>query len=234
MRGAPLLDKTQGGTKAHLMPRAALFDMDKTLIRVNTARLFTRYRRDRGESTALDGLRVGWWLLQYSVGRLDANAVARKALGTYKDTLEAEMFERCNEWFPEYVLPYISDRGREFVESHRKRGDRLIIATSATIYGADPLRRELQMDDVVCSPLEVQDGKITGEVVEPLCYGLGKKERVERLLTAQGMAIEEATFYTDSITDLPLLEAVGDPVAVNPDLRLAREAKKRGWKTDRW
>ncbi len=216
------------------MPRAALFDMDKTLIRVNTARLFARYQRDRGEANALNGLRVGWWLLQYSVGRLDAPAVARKALSTYKNTLEAEMFERCNDWFPRYVLPYISDRGREFVELHRRKGDRLIVATSATIYGAEPLRRALGMDDVVCSPLEVAEGKFTGEVLEPLCYGEGKKQRVARLLEQHEMKLEEATFYSDSITDLPLLEAVGEPVAVNPDLRLAREAKKRGWKIDRW
>lgn len=216
------------------MPKAALFDMDKTLIRVNTARLFTRYRRDRGEATAFDGLKVGWWLLQYSVGRLDAGAVARKALSAYKDTLEQDMFERCNEWFPQYVLPYVSERGREFVEMHRRQGDRLIIATSATIYGADPLRRELEMDDVVCTPLEVVDGRFTGEVLEPLSYGEGKRQRAEELLASLDLDLREATFYSDSITDLPLMEAVGHAVAVNPDLRLAREAKRRGWKIDRW
>lgn len=208
--------------------------MDKTLIRVNTARLFSKYRRDRGEATAFDGLQVGWWLLQYSVGRLNAQAVAKKALATYKDTLESDMFERCDEWFPQYVLPYVSERGREFVELHRSRGDRLIIATSATIYGADPLRRELEMDHVVCSSLLVDQGRFTGEVEDPLCYGEGKREKVAALLKEHGLNLQEATFYSDSITDLPLLEAVGEPVAVNPDLRLSREAKRRGWKIDRW
>jgi phosphoserine phosphatase len=75
---------------------------------------------------------------------------------------------------------------------------------------------------------------LTGDVVEPLCYGLGKVVRTERLAKDLGFRIDEAAFYSDSITDLPLLEAVKTPVAVCPDGRLRRVARRRGWAVERW
>lgn len=216
------------------MGRAALFDMDKTLIRVNTARLFTRYRRDRREVGWRESLRVAWWLLQYSVGQLDAAVVAREVLKNYRNSLEEDLASTCEAWFPEYVTPHISQAARDTVEHHRSLGDELIIATSATIYGTRPLLEELSMGDIVCTELEVQNGRFTGDVVEPLCYGEGKLKKVSAYLESRNLKLEEATFYSDSITDVPLLEAVARPVAVNPDMRLAREAKKRGWEIQRW
>jgi phosphoserine phosphatase len=67
-----------------------------------------------------------------------------------------------------------------------------------------------------------------------LCYGEGKVERAALLARQQGFRLEESTFYSDSFTDLPLLERVREPVAVNPDLRLSRIAQKRGWRVETW
>ena len=78
------------------------------------------------------------------------------------------------------------------------------------------------------------DGKLTGKVEHPLCFGHGKLVRARRLAEELGFKLEEAVFYTDSITDLPLLEAVGERVCVNPDPRLRRLARARGWKIERW
>jgi phosphoserine phosphatase len=78
------------------------------------------------------------------------------------------------------------------------------------------------------------DGAFTGRLVEPLCYGVGKLARARELAARVGFDLDEATFYSDSYTDLPLLEAVRTPVAVNPDPRLARLARRRGWRVERW
>ena len=74
----------------------------------------------------------------------------------------------------------------------------------------------------------------TGRFVDPLCYGQGKVERTRRLARDVGFDLEDATFYSDSYTDLPLLEAVREPIVVNPDPRLARVAKERHWRVERW
>lgn len=215
--------------------RAALFDMDRTLIAKDSAGLYTRYRRDLGEATLRDALEVGWWMMQYTLGVIDAPRVARKALRHFQGKKESWLIESCEPWFHQYVLPLVQPEGRVAVERHRAAGDLVAIVTGATPYVAKPLARELGIDCVVCTELEVDgEGRFTGNPIEPLCYGPGKLELAQRLGTREGVALTDATFYSDSITDLPLLEAVGAPIAVNPDARLARLAKKRGWAIERW
>jgi HAD superfamily hydrolase (TIGR01490 family) len=215
--------------------RAAFFDLDRTLVRVDTPRLYTRYRRKRGEATWRDSLQVAWWVLQYSAGIIDAPRVARKALASFAGKEEAWLIKSCDEWFPQYVLPEIQARGREIVKKHRDAGDLVAIVTAATAYVARPVARELGIDHVVCSELEVDaGGRFTGEVIEPMCYGEGKITRAGALLQQHGIGFEGVTFFSDSITDLPLLSKVDVPVAVNPDRRLLRAARARGWQVQNW
>jgi HAD superfamily hydrolase (TIGR01490 family) len=142
---------------------------------------------------------------------------------------------RCDDWFRRYVEPHVCDLGRRAVERHRERGDLLAIVTGASPYATSPLARRLGIPHVVASELEVDgDGIFTGRFVPPLCVGHGKIERAKRLAEEHGFALEEATFYSDSYTDLPLLEAVREPIVVNPDMRLRRAATKRGWPIEIW
>ena len=95
--------------------------------------------------------------------------------------------------------------------------------------------RSLGIDHIVSSELEVgPDGRFTGLLVEPLCFGKGKVTRAERLARELGFDLGESTFYSDSLTDLPLLERVRVPIIVNPDPRLKRIARRRGWRIERW
>jgi len=86
----------------------------------------------------------------------------------------------------------------------------------------------------VCSELEVVDGRFTGQPIEPLCYGEGKIIRAGALLDEHRIGFDKVTFFSDSITDLPLLSKVSVPVAVNPDRRLLRTARARGWEVQNW
>jgi len=215
--------------------RAALFDMDRTLVRKETLSLYVRYQRSIGEATRRDLLRVLYWVTQYTMGMIDAPEVATRALRVLEGTPEAAMAARCDDWFRRYVETHVCDLGRRAVERHRERGDLLAIVTGASPYVAWPLARRLGIDHVVASELEVgPQGLFTGRFVDPLCLGNGKIVRARRLAEAQGFELSAATFYTDSFTDLPLLEVVAEPVIVNPDPRLQRLAKKRGWRIERW
>jgi HAD superfamily hydrolase (TIGR01490 family) len=215
--------------------RAALFDMDRTLVRVDTGTLYVRYRRDLGEATTRDVLQVAWWMLQYSFGVIDAERVARRALQSwFKGKQETWLRDTCEVWFKDYVLAHVADAGRSAVARHEKDGDLVAIITGATPYAALPLARELGIAHVVATHLEVDDGRFTGEIKHPMSYGEGKVVLAERLAAEQGFSLDESTFYSDSITDLPLLERVKSPVVVNPDRRLRRLAERRGWPIQSW
>lgn len=218
-----------------LARRATLFDLDGTLLRVDSARLYTRFRRDRGEATLMDALRVTVWATQYAFGVIDAPKVALKALRGFKGRDENWLLESCSEWFPKYVLPEVQEAGRRAVQMRRAAGDFLAIVTGATRYVAEHVTSELGIPHVICSELELDEGRrFTGRVIEPLCYGHGKIERTAKIAEREGFRLEEATFYSDSITDLPLLEVVKEPIVINPDRRLRRVALKRGWPIESW
>lgn len=217
------------------MPRAALFDMDRTLVRKQTASLYVRYQRDLGEASVWDSARVLLWVAKYTAGMIDAPEIASRAARSLAGVPEVTMEARCDDWFSRYVEAHVAERGRLAVEAHRARGDVLAIVTGAPSYSARPLGKRLGIDHIVASELEVDDGgHFTGKLVLPLCYGEGKIERTLVLADRLGFDLRQATFYSDSYTDLPLLEYVHAPVAVNPDPRLARFAKRRGWRVERW
>jgi HAD superfamily hydrolase (TIGR01490 family) len=216
--------------------RAALFDMDRTLVRKETASLYVRFQRELGEARRRDLARVTWWVFQYTLGVIDAPEVAARALMTLEGIHECSMSARCDDWFRRWVEPHVCDRGRRAVERHRERGDLLAIVTGASPYAARPLARRLDIEHLVTSEIEVdpKTGCFTGKFVPPLCVGEGKVERTKRFAEEHGFRLEDATFYSDSVTDLPLLSLVGEPIVVNPDGRLRRVATKRGWRVETW
>lgn len=216
------------------MPRAALFDLDRTLVRVNTTSLYVRYQRDAGKASWRDSLRMAVWLARYGVGLIDAQAVAEKALAAFEGMSEASMIEDCEQCYARYVREHVSAVGRAAVQRHVAAGELVAIVTGTTPYAAAPVARELGIDHMVCTRLEVNEGAFTGKVHKPLAYGQGKVVLTELLAQELGFSLADATFYSDSITDLPLLERVRQPVAVNPDPRLRRVARSRGWTIESW
>lgn len=214
--------------------RVALFDMDRTLVRVDTATLYIRYQRRIGEAGIADVAKVAWWMLKYSFGLLDAEGVARAVALGYAGASEEAMVRKCLDWYRTDVVPHVCDAARRTVSAHRRAGHTTAIVTGSTRYAAEPLAAELGIEHVLCTSLEVVGGAFTGRVVSPMCYGVGKIALAEALGARHGFTLADAAFYSDSITDLPLLERVGRPIAVNPDARLTRIAKARRWPIERW
>ena len=215
--------------------RAALFDMDRTLVRKETASLYVRYQRDIGQATTFDLLKALYWAGQYTLGVLDADKVADKVMAKMRGMSESSFGLQFDDFYTKYVEKHVTEKGREAVAMHQARGDVCAIVTGATRYAAGPLALRLGIIHVVASELEVDAaGQFTGRVVKPLCLGEGKLRRAEALANKLGFALNEATFYTDSMSDLPLLERVAEPIVINPDPRLWRMAKRRGWPIERW
>ena len=121
------------------------------------------------------------------------------------------------------------------VEEHRGTGDRLVLLTSSSGYLSELVSRDLRLDAILCNRFEVDaQGLHTGRPLGDVCFGLGKLTHAERYAREAGVALSQCAFYTDSYSDLPVLEVVGRPVAVHPDHRLRREAVRRGWPVVDW
>ena len=208
---------------------AAFFDMDYTLVTANTATMYARWLSRRGLTGRGDVAKTLWWTLRYKLGWLDIAAVVEKVVAGMAGLEEQQMIDRCRLCFSSEVIRHVSPQGRSVVENHRALGHRLVLLTGSSPYLSAPLAAHLDLHDVICTRMEVEDGRFTGRVIEPVCYRDGKVHWAERYAEEHGIDLGKSWFYTDSHTDLPMLERVGHPVAVNPDARLAFQATRRRW-----
>ena len=214
--------------------RAALFDMDKTLVRANTGIRYARWRVRNKQMRARELARVLGWSVQYTFGVVDAEAVSRFAARTLAGIDEASFADECRGGFREDVLPLVADAARAEVEKKRREGFVLAILSGSSPYATGPLARELDTPHVLCTRLAVKDGRFTGEVVAPLAFGQGKVVLAERWAAEHGVDLSRSVFYSDSISDLPMLEHVGEARVVNPDPRLRWVARRRRWRVEHW
>lgn len=215
--------------------RIAFFDLDKTLISRNSATLWIRFELAAGRATRWQALQGMGWVLRYSLGAADMTDAIRRGVALLAGQREDEMRERVRQFYTELVKPLYRPGAIAAIRAHRDAGDRLVLLTSSSNYVSEQVTRDLGLDDYVCNRFEVDaNGCYTGRALEPLCFGAGKVLLAERYVQRYDAQLGEAVFYTDSHSDLPMLEAVGQPVAVNPDPRLRRHARGRNWKTVNW
>ncbi len=208
---------------------AAFFDLDHTLISRSSGLLWYKYMRKKGHTSVFDMVKAAYAYLRYRRNSLDIKALAEKEMQRVVGVREEAMIELCEQWFDEVVRHYIYPRAIEVVNEHREQGHTLAILSAATKYAVAPVKKYLDIEHGICTHLVVKDGCFTGELVEPYCYGKGKPYWAERFADENNLRLEDCYFYTDSYTDMPMLERVGMPRPVNPDKLLKAEALKRGW-----
>jgi HAD superfamily hydrolase (TIGR01490 family) len=213
----------------------AFFDLDKTLLDTSSGQLYVRYLYRRGEMGLAEVLRASWWNVLSRLGMLDMKDLIPRLLASAAGDDDAEMRRLCDRWFAEDVRPHIAEAGQRCVTEHQSQGHVVAIVSASTQYVVQPMAAHLGIgEQYVCTHLESQGGQLTGRVIPPVCYGKGKVIWAERFAAEYGVDLDSSHFYTDSISDLPLLERVAHPVAVNPDVRLARLAARRSWKVLRF
>ena len=223
----------RAGARSTQPRRAAFFDMDGTLIRVNSGSLYARWRFRRREAGLRDMARVARWMALYSLGAIDAEAVSRRALESVAGRAEDEFRSELAEWYAKSIRPHVTAHARAEVERRTAAGDLVVILSASTPYIVQPLASDLGIEHTLCSILEVAEGRFTGRCVE-LCYGASKVRFAERWAADHGIDLDQSSFYTDSVSDVPMLRRVRDKRVINPDPRLARLARREGWPVDRW
>ena len=215
--------------------RIAFFDLDKTLLSHNSAALWIRFELAAGRATKWQALTGLGWVVRYNLGAADVTDAIRRTIVLLAGQREDEMSARVRQFYADVVQPLYRPGGRAAVRAHREAGDRLVLLTSSSNYMCDLVMNELALDDYVCNRFEVDaNGCYTGRAVEPLCFGAGKVGLAQQYAAQHNATLSDAVFYSDSHSDLPMLEAVGHPVAVNPDPRLRRHARRRNWETVDW
>jgi HAD superfamily hydrolase (TIGR01490 family) len=207
----------------------AFFDVDGTLIARNSATLYMRHLRRTGQARRRDLAWTLYYLVQYKFGRLDIDEALQESMRFVRGRTEAATRVDAQTWYERDVRPWLYPQMADRVAEHRRAGHVVALVTSATRYLAAPLAAELGIDHFLVTQLVVRDGAFTGEAVRPLCYGAGKVHWARALADREGIDLAASYFYTDSITDLPLLESVGHQRIVHPDLPLRRLAQQRGW-----
>ena len=208
---------------------AAFFDVDGTLLTVQSGSLYLGYLRRNGLMDLSDQLRIYWSFLTYRLGMLNLRRLAEVSGRWLTGQLEDDVAAHCRDWYESEVNSYFCESILAKVEEHRRQGHVVALLTGGTRYLNDWIAADLGIEHVIASRLEVKDGRFTGNPLGPLCYGRGKVAHAETFAAEQGVDLGASWFYSDSIADLPMLERVGTPVAVNPDPRLRVEARRRGW-----
>lgn len=211
------------------MAIAALFDIDGTLIARNSASLYMRHLRRTGQARRRDVVQTLYFLARYKLGMLDVERALAVSMTWVLGKREDAVRDDCAAWYAREVRPFVVPAMAAAVGAHRRAGHTTAVLTSATRYLAEPLAADLGIEHVIVTQLVVRDGVFTGEAVRPVCYGRGKTYWAERFAAENGVDLSRSYFYTDSVTDLPVLERVGEPRVVNPDPRLRRAALRRGW-----
>ncbi len=215
--------------------RVAFFDLDRTLIAENSGVLWVRRELQLGYIKPWQALEAAAWLAGYELGFARIEVVLQRAIATLAGIPERDLRERTASFYDLYVRTLYRPGARRAIEEHRQAGDVLVLLTSSSQYLAEHVARELKLDALICNRFEVDDkGLHTGRTVGALCFGAGKLQHAIEFARGKGARLEDSVFYTDSYADLPVLEAVGRPVAVNPDRRLRRLAARRHWELLDW
>lgn len=213
------------------MRPAAFFDLDRTLIRRSSALALAGSFREHGVIGRGQLAKAAAWQLLFAARGAGAETV-RKAAEDGLMILEGFAVDDLRNLVAgamEPILkPLVYREPLDLVSRHRERGEPVYIVSATLQEIVEEVARELEFDGAIGSVCEVVDGVYTGRALRP-AHGEGKAAAVRELAQREGLDLAASTAYSDSHTDLPFLEAVGRPVAVNPDRELRRIAGERGW-----
>ncbi|MFD8456988.1 HAD family hydrolase [Streptomyces antimycoticus] len=221
-----------GVVENHSLPRtAAFFDLDKTVIAKSSAFTFSKSFYQGGLINRRAVLRTAYAQFVFLAGGADHDQMER--IRAYLSALcrgwnVQQVKEIVAETLHDLIDPIIYDEAASLIEEHHTAGRDVVIVSTSGAEVVEPIGELLGADRVVATRLVVEDGVFTGEV-EYYAYGPTKAEAIAELAESEGYDLSRCYAYSDSATDLPMLEAVGHPHAVNPDRALRREAAARGW-----
>lgn len=217
--------------------RLALFDLDHTLLDGDSNRLWLERLIAEGLAAPEQRARQAAFYASYEGGGLDIDAYLAFCVGLLAGRPASRWRPVRDAWVDEVVAPRLAPGGLAALRAHRDAGDRVAVVTATHGWLVEGIVAPMGAVDVVATMPELDGDRFTGRLAGPPCFAADKLPRVREWLGRAGLsfdAFDAVRFYSDSFNDLPLLEAVSEPVAVNPDPRLAAVASARGWPSLAW
>lgn len=212
--------------------RLAIFDLDHTLLAGDSDHLWGEFLIAQGLVDRVTYKRENDRFYEtYKAGTLDIAAYTRFALEPLMRLGPERLLPLREVFIKTWIEPIIAPAAPALLERHRIQGDTLLIITATNFFITEPIAELLGVDALLATDPEFTDGRYTGEIAGTPCYREGKQVRLKEWLAQQDADYSHVTFYSDSHNDLPLLRAVQQPVAVDPDEILRDEAQRRGWLT---
>ncbi|MGK2885573.1 MAG: HAD-IB family hydrolase [Rhodococcus sp. (in: high G+C Gram-positive bacteria)] len=209
----------------------AFFDFDGTLIDGFSAKAVFLERLKTLDVTVRELWEISSAVVEMRMRNSPVDNLMGKAVRGLEGRLESDLMDQAYTLFRNEIASMIYPQARILVEAHRRAGHRLVIATSATPYQAIPAQEDLMFDDLLCTTPVVVEGLLTGELVGSSLWGPRKAQAVIDYADREGLDLAVCFGYSNGGEDVPLLESVGHPLAVNPDDALSRHAAKVGWQT---
>ncbi|MBX6724248.1 MAG: HAD family hydrolase [Dactylosporangium sp.] len=210
---------------------AAFFDLDKTIIAKSSALAFGRPFYKDGLISRREMVKAAYAQLVYRIGGADEQQMARirdHLANLCRGWRVDQVQQIVNETLHELISPYIYAEAAALIEEHRTAGRDVVVVSSSGEEMVRPIAEQLGITDVIATRMVVKDGRYTGEVAY-YAAGPTKAEAARKLAADRGYDLSECYAYSDSVSDIPLLEAVGHATVVNPDRALRRIAAERGW-----
>ena len=207
----------------------AVFDFDGTIISGYSATAFLKDQIARGEMSPADLVQLTHAATRFGIGSLGFSALMAVHAQYLVGRSEADYIANSERLFRRAIAKLIYPEARQLIEAHRAAGHSIAIISSATPYQVLPAAKDLGIEYVYATDLEVEDGQFTGGVVQPTCFGIGKVHAAERFTAEQGSDLENCFFYSDSTDDIELLETAGRPVVLNGSRDLKQIGRDAGW-----
>ena len=212
------------------MNATALYDLDHTLINCDSDYEWGQFLADSGEING-DAYRTRnqAFYNDYHSGTLDPVAYLRFVLAPLGQ-IDGQRLEELRAQFMETrIRPTLRPKAQQLIAEHRKQGFQQVIVTSTNAFIAEPIVRALDIPILIAPQPEMQAGQYTGKLLDSSCFAADKPKRVQVWAEQQGIQLGETWGYSDSFNDIPLLEFVDHPVAVDPDPSLRVHAQEQGW-----
>ncbi|RRJ83087.1 HAD family hydrolase [Aestuariirhabdus litorea] len=208
----------------------AIFDLDNTLLGGDSDHSWGEFLVNKGVVDATEYKQANDRFYQhYLNGTLDIHEFLSFALRPLTQHSLEELAALHQEFMQRCIEPMMLPKAQALLQQHREAGDFLLIITATNRFVTEPIARRLGVDDLLATDPELLDGRYTGDISGTPCFQEGKVERLEQWLADKAYSLEGSYFYSDSCNDLPLLERVDNPVAVDADARLSAIAIERGW-----
>lgn len=220
--------------KMAMTQRLAIFDLDNTLLTGDSEVLWLAWLREQGLLDAAMAERNADMDRRYHAGTVAPDEFCSFYAALFAGRTPLQWQPLLHNWFASVIAPRIPEAAHALVQRHRDGGDVLVLSTASSRILAEPSAQALGFAHLIATELELlPDGRLAGLTEGTLNMREGKVLRLHAWLAARGgdakAALASATFYSDSINDLPLLQAVGHPVVVDPDPRLLAKAQASAW-----